>query len=160
MSPDPVDNEDARMWFNCVEEMVFNDDDFCSDTEPNSPVDDRSPSPDVLASRPKLQALQASYIVCLYQNWEGSDASKRRIRRRRFSTVVSVSTSAKIAGAVSSSLALTTILQVARDMGPPIARHPDYSKQTIDDFIWEEFVAREEIIRLVSPDRTFVSRDR
>lgn len=90
VSPDPVDNEDAKIWFSCVEEMVFTDDDICSDTEPNSPADDRSPAPNVLASLPKLKALQASYIVCLYQNWEGSDASKRRIRRHRFSTVVSV----------------------------------------------------------------------
>ena len=79
------------MWFNCVEEMVFTDDDFCSDTEPSSPGSEVSQPANVLASRRKLQALQAAYIVCLYQNWEGTDASKRRIRRFRFSTVVSVS---------------------------------------------------------------------
>lgn len=88
VSPDPADNEDAKVWFNCVEEMVFTDDDFCRDIEPSTEV--TSPT-SVLASRRKLQALQASYIVCLYQNWEGTDAGKRRIRRHRFSTVVSVS---------------------------------------------------------------------
>jgi len=86
VSPDPQDNNDARTWFNCVEEMVFTDDDFCSDVEPTN---DSFP-PSVLASWRKLQALQASYIVCLYQNWEGTDASKRRIRRHRFGTIVSV----------------------------------------------------------------------
>jgi hypothetical protein len=89
VSPDPVDNEDAKVWFNCVEEMVFTDDDFCRDIE--SPVSSDSAVPlSTPANRRKLQALQAAYIVCLYQNWEGTDASKRRIRRHRFSTVVSV----------------------------------------------------------------------
>ncbi|KAK3329158.1 hypothetical protein B0H66DRAFT_14919 [Apodospora peruviana] len=125
VSPDPIDNEDARMWFNCVEEMVFTDDDFCSDTEPGSPTTEVSPPASVLASRRKLQALQASYIVCLYQNWEGNDTSKRRIRRHRFSTVVSV----------------------ARDMGISTARHLDYSTQNKHDFNWLEYIVREELIR-------------
>lgn len=30
---DLVDNEDVKVWFNCVEEMVFIDDDFCRDIE-------------------------------------------------------------------------------------------------------------------------------
>lgn len=82
VSPDPVDNENARMWLNCVEEMVFADDDVNS-----LPVFPFNPS----ANRRKIQALQACYMVCLFQNWEGSDATKRRIRRHRYSTVVSVS---------------------------------------------------------------------
>ena len=86
VSPDVVDNEDARIWFNCVEEMVFTDDDFCRDD-----IESEMPSQaQALANRRKLQALQAACVVCLYQNWEGTDASKRRIRRHRFSTVVSV----------------------------------------------------------------------
>lgn len=89
VSPDRADNDDAKMWFNCVEEMVFTDDDFCSDMEPPAVSDIDTPvyTPE---NRLKLQALQAAYHVCLYQNWEGSDPSKRRIRRHRFSTVVSV----------------------------------------------------------------------
>jgi hypothetical protein len=87
VSPDSQDNLDARLWFNCVEEMVFTDADFCSDTES---ADETDPSSTMLSILPKLQALQAAYVVCLYQNWEGADASKRRIRRHRFSTVVSV----------------------------------------------------------------------
>lgn len=90
VSPDPDDNAEAHMWFNCVEEMVFTDDDFCSDVEPSTETNLQA---DTLTDWRKLQALQASYIVCLYQNWEGVDASKRRIRRHRFSTVVSVSPS-------------------------------------------------------------------
>jgi hypothetical protein len=78
------DNEDARTWFNCVEEMVFMDDDFNSDLTYRS-------SDKMAMQRRKIQAVQAAYIVCLYQNWEGTDASKSRVRRYRFATLVSVS---------------------------------------------------------------------
>lgn len=112
------------MWFNCVEEMVFTDDHLCSDPIFTGP-DDQPAICSILASRRKLQALQAAYIVCLYQNWEGSDASKRRIRRYRFGTVVSV----------------------ARDIGISTAKHVDYSSQPEHEFVWAEYVAREEMIR-------------
>lgn len=84
MSPERSDNEDARLWFNCVEELVFTDEDFNSDMTylSSTPLNLRSD---------RVQALQAAYMVCLYQNWEGSDVSKRRIRRHRFATLVSVS---------------------------------------------------------------------
>lgn len=86
VSPDPADNEDAKTWFNCVEEMVFIDDDFCSDTLSTDTAPFNPPS-----NRRKIEALQAAYMVVLYQNWEGTDASKRRMRRYCFSNVVSVS---------------------------------------------------------------------
>lgn len=78
------DNEDARTWFNCVEEIVFIDDDFNSDAI-------YSVSNNMSIHRRKVQVLQAAYIVCLYQTWEGTDSSKSRIRRNRFATLVSVS---------------------------------------------------------------------
>ncbi|KXX81034.1 Zinc finger protein klf1 [Madurella mycetomatis] len=124
VSPDSIDNEDARVWFNCVEEMVFADDDFCRDIDP-PPVSDTA-SPISVPVRRKLQALQAAYIVCLYQNWEGTDAGKRRIRRHRFGTVVSV----------------------ARDMGIDTAKHPEYSTKIKHEFDWGEYVVREELIRI------------
>ncbi|PMD39577.1 hypothetical protein L207DRAFT_566531 [Hyaloscypha variabilis F] len=120
VSPDPADNEAAKIWFNCVEEMVFIDDDFCSDmlstdTAPFNPV----------LNRRKIEALQAAYMVILYQNWEGTDASKRRMRRYRYSNVVST----------------------ARDFGISGAKHVNYSQQSKQEFSWGEFVAREELIR-------------
>jgi hypothetical protein len=72
--------------------MVFTDDDFCRDIDPPSDNDIALPV-NTPANRRKLQALQAAYLVCVYQNWEGTDAGKRRIRRHRFSTVVSVGVS-------------------------------------------------------------------
>ena len=139
MSPDPVDNEDAKMWFNCVEEMVFTDDDFCRDIEPPAASEITLPE-----NQRKLQALQAAYLVCLYQNWEGNDASKRRIRRHRFSTVVSVS---GVEGKLPKPL--LTVSQTARDLGIENARHLDYAALPKHEFNWPEYVAREELIRLV-----------
>ncbi|KAF5639477.1 C2H2 transcription factor [Fusarium tjaetaba] len=122
VSPSKTDNEQAKIWFNCVEEIVFTDDDFCND-----PLN----SQDTLLLNPiqnisKIQALQAAYMVCLYQGWEGTEASKRRIRRYRFSTVISM----------------------ARDFGIMSARHPDYSTWLHDGFDWKDFAAREQLIRI------------
>ena len=81
VSPDARDNDDAKPWFDSVEEMVFRDCDLYAD-----PKSDLS-----FSSIDKLQALQAAYMVCLFQNWEGSYAGKRSVRRYRYSTVVAVS---------------------------------------------------------------------
>ncbi|KAF9894535.1 hypothetical protein FE257_006420 [Aspergillus nanangensis] len=116
VSPDPDDSVDVRMWLNCVEEAAFADDDFNRD-----PISPFQPVRDIR----KIQALQAAYMVCLYQNWEGTDTSKKRIRRHRFSTVVSI----------------------VRDIDITTARHINYSLQQKDEFDWKGFVAREELIR-------------
>ncbi|KAM0364851.1 hypothetical protein ACHAO7_009420 [Fusarium culmorum] len=80
VSPDPTENEQAKMWFNCVEEMIFTDEDFCHDPEDNR----GAPIFNFATDISRIQALQAAYMVCLYQGWEGTEASKRRIRRFRF----------------------------------------------------------------------------
>lgn len=79
-----ADNEAARTWFNCVEEIVFIDDDFNDDLN-------HLCTSNMAVHRRKTQSLQAAFMVCLYQNFEGTDASKSRIRRYRFATLVSVS---------------------------------------------------------------------
>lgn len=87
ISPEPLDFETAKYFFNCVEEMVFTDPDVSTDYGSASASGQEF---DPAGDRAKIQTLQAAYMVCLYQNWEGSDTSKGRIRRYRFSTVVSV----------------------------------------------------------------------
>lgn len=88
VSPDPMDAENAAHWFNCVEEMVFTDVDLSGDFM-SANINRRLF--DLAANKPKIHTLQAAYNVCLFQNWEGDDTSKRRIRRYRFGTVISVS---------------------------------------------------------------------
>lgn len=79
------DNQNAEIWFDAVEETVFDDEalqeeylDVCVNMKPS-----RKPQ--------RLEALQAAFFVCIFQNWEGSELTQRRIRRRRYSTVVAVS---------------------------------------------------------------------
>ncbi|KAL4794365.1 hypothetical protein BDV19DRAFT_379494 [Aspergillus venezuelensis] len=120
VSPNPVDSDNAQAWFNCVEELVFIDEDFNSDFSFSSGS--------FGAHRSKIQALQAAYMVCLYQTWEGDDASKRRVRRNRFATLVST----------------------ARDIGMPMARHPNYSQQSSCEFDWMRFAVCEEFVRLLT----------
>lgn len=79
VSTNSTDRANAKTWYNCVEEVVFQDDDFCANDEDHT-----------FPSKERLQALQAAYIVCLYQNWEGTDSSKRRVRRFRYNTLVAV----------------------------------------------------------------------
>ncbi|RKK96926.1 hypothetical protein BFJ71_g7496 [Fusarium oxysporum] len=122
VSPSKTDNEQAKIWFNCVEEIVFTDDDFCNDPLNNQDTLLLNPIQNIS----KIQALQAAYMVCLYQGWEGTEANKRRIRRYRFSTVISM----------------------ARDFGIMSARHPDYSTCLYDRFDWRDFAAREQLIRI------------
>ncbi|RSL83513.1 hypothetical protein CEP51_004468 [Fusarium floridanum] len=121
VSPEPTDNELARTWFNSVEEMVFSDDAFCDDA-PYCPLVNPVQGID------KIQALQAGYLVCTYQNWEGNDNSKRRARRHRFNSLVSA----------------------ARDVGVNSARHRNYDFTSgFDDFDWQDFIAREQLIRVI-----------
>ena len=122
VSPEPADLEGAKWWFNCVEEMVFNDEDLCDDSLSSNSRDTGKAS----WRKEKLRALQGAYMVCLYQNWEGTNASKRRIRRHRYSTVVAA----------------------ARDIGICNARHPDYRQQNLCDFSFCEFAVKEELIRV------------
>ena len=84
VSPEIDDNKEAKLWFNCVEEVVFGDDDFSGN-------DDGDELDRAFPTKSRLQSIQAAYMVCLFQNWEGSSQSKRRIRRFRYSTLVAVS---------------------------------------------------------------------
>ena len=114
ISPERSDNEQAKTWFDSVEEMTFGDQTLYDNSETSSMS---QPPFEPSEFRPKVQALQAAYAVCLYQNWEGSDRNKRRIRRHKYSTVVAVSHQLK-----SRYLSKQT-LQVARDLGLGNAKH-------------------------------------
>jgi len=123
MSPDPADSSQARLWFNCVEELVFNSDDFCDDAQPPTCRD----TGEVKWRHEKLRSLQAAYLVLLYQTWEGTDSSKRRVRRMRFAMVIAA----------------------IRDVGIRNARHPNYGKMSLEEFSFTQFAAMEELIRVI-----------
>jgi len=83
--PSKQDNQNAEIWFNAVEEMVFDDESVQEEYL------DAHVNKDASGKAPRLEALQGALFVCLFQNWEGLEITKRRIRRRRYSTVVGVS---------------------------------------------------------------------
>lgn len=120
--------------------MAFSDEDFFD----NSRAGSTSPMTfNPSKSRRKVQALQAAYAVCLYQNWEGSDRNKRRIRRYRYSTVIAVGYMYSF-----DSEGLTDRgFQVARDLGLDSAHHEASQLQDRYVFEWHQFAFREEYIR-------------
>ncbi|KIW89239.1 uncharacterized protein Z519_10092 [Cladophialophora bantiana CBS 173.52] len=120
LSPYASDHSRAKLWFDVVEKLVFYD-------ERTYNVDEGSCIPcfpDQLEAR--LRALQAAYAVCLYQNWEGGDAAKGRIRRQRYSMVISV----------------------ARDL-MRYANHVRLDCLDPHTFSWKDFVVKEEVIRSI-----------
>ncbi|OQE40156.1 hypothetical protein PENCOP_c006G03600 [Penicillium coprophilum] len=127
LSPDKSDNQLARAWFNPIEEMVFNDqwleEDFTTLTWTRN----------IEGKSTRLQALQAAYFVCLFQNWEGSDINKRRIRRHRYNTLIAI----------------------ARDLEPASINHLDTLLHIDEEsFEWGLFIETEEKIRFVTFDQS------
>ncbi|KAJ9288569.1 transcriptional regulator family: C2H2 zinc finger and Fungal Specific TF [Paecilomyces variotii] len=122
-SPDIAHRKIAGFWFDIVEELVFTSPllDFeCSRSyscDCNRPV-----------SRKKLQALQGAYCVCLYQNWDGSDKAKRRIRNQCF----------------------TVLVTAARDIGFEFATHDQLEMNDPGQFDWGRWVVTEELMRTMS----------
>ncbi|KAL2221529.1 hypothetical protein M432DRAFT_540105 [Thermoascus aurantiacus ATCC 26904] len=115
LSGDEVDTRHVHMWFDSVEELVFSEERLQEAVTGSSQRRNYS-------RYESLQALQAAYLVCIYQNWEGSDRSRQRIRRVRYSMVVAA----------------------ARDLDLGSATH---SKLDLTNFNWREFVRDEELIR-------------
>jgi hypothetical protein len=141
ISPNPKDNEQAKLWFNCVEEMVFSDHNL--NGEALCTYD--ATAPHLGVNKSKIQAVQAAYNVCLYQNWEGTDASKRRIRRYRYSTVVCVRT-LQLRSLDNNGHYLPTV-KAARDISIKSAKHPESDFDLRSNVDWRMFAAREECIR-------------
>lgn len=87
LSAEDHDHASAQLWFDLVEDLVYSDaafdDQNISNTWKESTDTDRRSA--------HLQTLQAAYCVCLYQTWEGSKRSKRRVLRQRFNDLVYVS---------------------------------------------------------------------
>lgn len=91
ISPVESDRAMANVWFNVVEEIIFNDKAFLRDTTVGLQEESTM---DAVTNR--LSTLQAGYFVCLYQTWEGSRDSKRRIRRHRYNAIIWVSLNLEI----------------------------------------------------------------
>ncbi|KAE8159759.1 hypothetical protein BDV40DRAFT_314388 [Aspergillus tamarii] len=110
------DNHSVKLWLNSVEEMVFSNKYF---------GDLMLQDPATINIRDIVQLLQAAYCVCTFQISEGSHISRRRIRRQRFSMLVSL----------------------ARDLNLFSIKHTGLDTVREGDFCWDSFIATEECIR-------------
>ncbi|KIY01584.1 uncharacterized protein Z520_03136 [Fonsecaea multimorphosa CBS 102226] len=73
------DCADSKLWANVVEKLVFDE------------LEQIKGGPCEVDRRNMIKLLQAACIMCIYQHWNGTNSSKKRIRRQRFVTLVSVS---------------------------------------------------------------------
>jgi hypothetical protein len=71
----------GRLYAELVEKLVFSHPLLSLYSNCNV-VDDKDLSP--------AKVMQAAYLMCLLQNWEGDDAAKKRIRQYRFITLIAV----------------------------------------------------------------------
>lgn len=77
-SSEPQDREASNFWADVVEELVFNELDMIT----GETFDGHH--------RHVVKLLQAACIMVFYQNWNGTKATKKRMRRQRFGALVSV----------------------------------------------------------------------
>jgi hypothetical protein len=81
LSLEASDKNVAKLWFNSVEEMVFDHKRLY-----HSPPRERERE----QNSKRLEALQAAYFICVLQNWEGAEENWPRIRHERHNTLVTV----------------------------------------------------------------------
>ena len=74
-----------------------------------------------------VQALQAAYLVLIYQSWDGEHAARLSVRRKRFAQMV----------------------EAVQAIGMSRAVHKDYRYTDPTDFDLRAFIEMEELIRLV-----------
>ncbi|KAL4792393.1 hypothetical protein BDV19DRAFT_400610 [Aspergillus venezuelensis] len=124
LSPYPEDSRSARMWLDCVEELVFS-----GGTSVEETVEPKTASTDPLERKKKhLERLQAAYLVCSLQKREGSLEAKARIRRYRHATMVTL----------------------ARDIGIASASHRNITTDNGSEAWWKQFAIHEALIRTMT----------
>ena len=140
LSPHKTENEFAKLLLNCVEEGVFADNTVAQDSLPGGLDSKKQPGVD----QTRLQVLQAMYLVCVLQNWDGIEEAKRRIRRHRYPAVITVSLS--ILPSLFS-LAFANYGKAARSLQIHSATHRNLDLADGSQAWWHDFAAKEELIR-------------
>ncbi|ETI26745.1 hypothetical protein G647_10190 [Cladophialophora carrionii CBS 160.54] len=123
MSNEEADVAGARSWLDVAEELIF-----------QRPLLSEHPeAPDfqggVMSLRDRLDLIRAALLICVLQHWEGSEASRKRIRRSR----------------------LSSIIFATREIGSGEARHPSDLNLALRHVDWEEFILKQELIRTQTP---------
>ena len=81
LSPRRDDAELAREWFDSAEQFAFQELSGLNELEEDNVCNQHSMQTD-------LSTLQASFLMCCLQNWEGNKEAKTRIRRQRYSSLI------------------------------------------------------------------------
>lgn len=101
--------DNACDWFDAIEDLAF---------------DELQLIPHSASLYRKTQSLQAAYLACIFQTWDGGKSARTRIRRNRFASIVTA----------------------ARDLDMSTVRHSNIAS-CLEYFDWIEFVHMEECIR-------------
>ncbi|CAK7221897.1 hypothetical protein SBRCBS47491_004686 [Sporothrix bragantina] len=155
-----------NLWFDAVEEMVFQEDQELDDDNDDEAGDgdssddnndgtrrttkekescqdcDHEDCEDAAANnelawqnsthtarrRAQVARLQAAFLVCLYQTWEGAPRGRRRARQTRY----------------------TAVIALARAIGLSSATLQSVRTDSRAAFDWDEYILRESLIRTVS----------
>ncbi|KAE8396314.1 hypothetical protein BDV23DRAFT_177855 [Aspergillus alliaceus] len=123
LSPHGEDRLLARMWLDCVEELVFSNEIFQerSVLRTTPPVLEKH----IEWKKRRVECIQMAYLVCSLQKREGSVEAQTRIRRYRHATLVTL----------------------ARDIGF-CASHKDFEPPGDPSLSWwRQFIVEEELIR-------------
>ncbi|OQE29966.1 hypothetical protein PENSTE_c002G09532 [Penicillium steckii] len=117
LSPSELEKDFSKRLLDYLEEAVF-----ANWSEDDVPGRSRNR---FATSKPRLQVLQAMVLVCVLQNWEGTVASKRRIRYLRYPSVITA----------------------ARRFQAGTATHRGFQWDSATNSWWHHFIAKEELIR-------------
>lgn len=137
-SPNPVDREDAKHWYDAVEDLVYCHLNCLSVKWTSDKLWLRKKS----NQRQVIQAIQAAYAVSVYQNWNGTITAQSRTRRERWDTLVNVCFLITVLD-----IKVLTFWQACRSFGFSRVKHDDEELSTISSFEWLNFVANEEAVR-------------
>lgn len=113
-SPDPQERADAKLYYDMLERYVF-----------AHLASFRGRQIAGRTLRDLVQALQAAYLVLIYQSWDGERAARLNVRRTRFAQMV----------------------EVIHTIGVSRAVHPDYRRIDFADFDFQAYVETEELVR-------------
>lgn len=118
-SPYKADRQIARSLLDIAERIVFSQPMFSTTATRAEDIDQTHLS--------QISTLQATYLICIMQKWEGSNESKVRIQRDQFTKFVSAT----------------------RAMGLSRARHSHRPiTSEFDDSEWRAWIEREEVNRM------------
>ncbi|KAI1027208.1 hypothetical protein LB504_008059 [Fusarium proliferatum] len=139
LSPDSDDCVRAMAWLTPVEEAVFSDNILYD----NSIIASSQLMGDESVVWDKLKALHAAYFICIAQNWEGSKDGRERVRKDRYSRIVSVRPVISKSGSFAD-----TSWQIARSFGLYNLSLAKLDTAFATQQKWARFILLESMIRL------------